>query len=1181
MIDRAALLADLKKQVAGLEYGLRERATEDTGTRGRLQEEWRRAREARRTAATYESWLDDQTGQTAVAWILGTVFLRFCEDNGLIEMPFLAGPGERLDLAQERQAEYIRQHPHDTDRDWLQAGFAEMSRSPAAAKLFDEAHNPMWQIEISHHDAQSLLAFWRRRGEGGEVVHDFTEPGWDTRLLGDLYEGLSEHAKKTYALLQTPEFVEEFILDHTLEPATDQFGLEGLRLIDPVCGSGHFVLGAFQRVLGRWRKAEPDTDVWELIRRTLLSVHGADKNPFATNIVRFRLLVAAMKAGDISTLADAPRLPLVVATGDSLLHGRGAPEVQDALFDEPLMFPTEDIGEYVRLYDLLGAESYHVVVGNPPYITPKDKVEALTYRRAYRSCTGAFSLAVPFVERFFGLAKKPGKAGEARAAGHVGLLVANAFMKREFGRKLIEEFLPTVDLTHVIDTSGAYIPGHGTPTAVIFGRQRFPHPGGTVLTVIGVRGEPAAPERPGEGRVWQSIRDHVDGADVSDEWTQAVSVPRDEMARFPWNLADPATSDLLRTMGEGGRLADRVLRIGYVASTGADDVFTAPGASWRRAGVETRPLVHVFTGSEVRDWVVTPERQAFLPHAAPEEGNRWAPIGDFPGHFRRLWPYRTVLRNRINFSGQTFEKAGRSWYEWHHLTLDRAAHPWSITFPWVATHPSFAILADEAVMPLNSAPVIRLLGTASEQEVIQLAAVLNSSAVAFWLKQHSHSKGRQGGGPSGTGEPWSAFYEFTSTWLGKLPLPPERAVGARWSAYAEALHATAQELARCLPEAVLQRSGRPARLASAEARDRWAGLRGRMIALQEELDWEVYARYGISPDEEIPLDPEHVPEIDAGERAFEIVLARKMAQGQAGSTWFERHGVQPVLEVPERWSDDYRERILHRIELIENHEAIGFLERPDFKRRWATQGWDALRDKAVREWLLDQLEDRDLWFSEGRAAPRTAEQLTDLLRHRSDIFEAIELCSPGMDPCAVVKELLAEHQLPYVAALYLRSPRGLKKHERWLEVWALQRAEDEQGRRLDIPVPPKYVPQDFLRPGYWRQRGGWNVPNERFIGYPGHQLFGWAGWNHEERAMVLVDLLENGGDPYPLLAGLLELLPWLRQWHGQIDPDYGQSPADAFEAYAADMMRKRGLTEHDVLQWGPPPPKRGRPRKVR
>ena len=94
-----------------------------------------------------------------------------------------------------------------------------------AAGLFDEAHNPMWTVTPSHDAAKALLAFWRRRAESGEIVHDFTDPDWNTRFLGDLYQDLSEHAKKTYALLQTPEFVEEFILDYTLTPAIEEFGL--------------------------------------------------------------------------------------------------------------------------------------------------------------------------------------------------------------------------------------------------------------------------------------------------------------------------------------------------------------------------------------------------------------------------------------------------------------------------------------------------------------------------------------------------------------------------------------------------------------------------------------------------------------------------------------------------------------------------------------------------------------------------------------------------------------------------------------------------------------------------------------------------------------------------------------------------------------------------------------------
>ncbi|MGV9952026.1 hypothetical protein ACWDU0_08985 [Streptomyces cellulosae] len=47
------------------------------------------------------------------------------------------------------------------------------------------------------------------------------------------------------------------------------------------CGSGHFLLGMFERLLGKWREAEPGTEAWVLVRRALESVHGADKNPFA------------------------------------------------------------------------------------------------------------------------------------------------------------------------------------------------------------------------------------------------------------------------------------------------------------------------------------------------------------------------------------------------------------------------------------------------------------------------------------------------------------------------------------------------------------------------------------------------------------------------------------------------------------------------------------------------------------------------------------------------------------------------------------------------------------------------------------------------------------------------------------------------------------------------------------
>src|SRR3546814_15830605 len=78
-------------------------------------------------------------------------------------------------------------------------------------------------------------------------------------------------------------------------------------------------------------------------------------------------------------------------------------------------------------------------------------------------------------------------------------------MKREFGKKLIEDYLANeVDLTHVIYTSGAYIPGHGTPTVILYGRNRYPM-AESVRAVLGIRGEPERPRDPAKGQVWSSI----------------------------------------------------------------------------------------------------------------------------------------------------------------------------------------------------------------------------------------------------------------------------------------------------------------------------------------------------------------------------------------------------------------------------------------------------------------------------------------------------------------------------------------------------------------------------------------------------------------------------------------------------------------------------------------------------
>jgi hypothetical protein len=1203
LIDHAALLADLKGQVRVLEDDLRARSADVPDFAAELRDEWQKAHDAERIAAGYEQWLDGEITQAAVGWILGTVFLRFCEDNELIELPYLAGPGEHLAIAAERQQAFFEKNPVKTDRDWIIAGFEALAdASPVAAGLFDRAHNPMWRITPSHDAAKALLAFWRTRGEGenSPVVHDFADPDLNTRFLGDLYQELSEYAKKTYALLQTPEFVEEFILDLTLTPAIDDFGLEPdpprarpdlprrLRVIDPACGSGHFLLGAFARLLAQWEGQPAITDPWVLIRNVLDGLHGVDKNPFAVSIARFRLLIAAMKAGGVKRFADAPAFPLNIAIGDSLLHGRGATGHQEELFGagDVHTFGTEDVEEYISAVDILGVNSYHVVVGNPPYITVKDKQESDNYRKAYKDvCAGQYALSVPFAARFFQLATIAG--GDRRGAGYVGQITANSFMKREFGKKLIEQFFAQqVDLTHVIDTSGAYLPGHGTPTVILVGRNMTPTDR-SIRAALGIHGEPTQPGKPEEGKVWRAIVDQIGKPGSNSEWITVTDLAHARFSAHPWSLSGGGASDVMEFIEtqSPATVGEHVLLIGRTAHTGSDDTYFAPLGSWTRLGAHADRVIPLVEGDVVRDWKLAFRTEALFPydpelHADPSD----------PALLRHLWAHRSHLRTRRE-PGGTHEEIGLTWFEWSRWHPERFRILLGIAFAEVTTHNHFVLDRGGKVFK-QTAPVIKLPKGASEDDHLALLGVLNSSAGCFWLKQACFPKGGSGMGRGIQPEDWMERFAFNATNVTDFPLPGELPLE-----FGSSLDALARRLSGVQPAAVCAMRI-PTREQLDEARAEHDHIRGQMIALQEELDWEVYRLYGLLTDQQaadLQAEAVTVPELNLGERAFEIVLARQMAAGEIETQWFARHGSTSITELPAHWPEAYWRVVERRIEIIGRRRDIALIERPECKRRWSSEPWEKKEQAALRSWLLDRYEDRALWFAlddTGTEQPRpmTVNQVADRLRDDGEFVSVARLyAGQDVELARVVAEITDAEHVPFLAALRYKDT-GLRKRRQWEETWDLQRQEDATGARLNIPVPPRYTSADFRKGSYWSQRGKLDVPKERFISYPqaspdgdGSLLLGWAGWDHRQQAHALMTIIEDRASRdgwktdrlVPLIAGLAEVLPWVRQWHGDIDPAFGMSPADAYAGYLEDQQLRYGVTASDLTAWRPQAADRG------
>jgi hypothetical protein len=362
-----------------------------------------------------------------------------------------------------------------------------------------------------------------------------------------------------------------------------------------------------------------------------------------------------------------------------------------------------------------------------------------------------------------------------------------------------------------------------------------------------------------------------------------------------------------------------------------------------------------------------------------------------------------------------------------------------------------------------------------------------------------------------------------------------------------------------------------------------------MIANQEELDWRCYRLYSLLPAtlETSYFECTTPPEVALGERAFEIVLARRMASDTESSTWFARHGSTPIIEIPSHWPEDYRQVVQHRIDLIENDRNIRLIERPEYKRRWNSPQWNDLEQAALRDWLLARLELPRYWPTSAEQPPQltSTSRLADAARLDAEFMQMAELYAghADFDPSQLVAQLVVSEAVPFLPSLRY-TEAGLRKRTQWEDTWALQRREDSGEAVGNIPVPPKYKSTDFLKTDVWRLRGGLDVPKERWISYPGCErgadgslVIAWAGWDHLQHATAIasyyLDMKDSEGWPperlQPLLAGILELVPWLEQWHNEVDPVYGERMGHYYKGFVSEESRAQGFTLDDLKAWKP------------
>lgn len=250
-----------------------------------------------------------------------------------------------------------------------------------------------------------------------------------------------------------------------------------LKVVDPACGSGSFLIVAYQFLLDwhrdryaespdKWSKGKTATlyqakgGEWRLTtaekKRILLNnIHGVDIDAAAVEVTKLSLLLKVLE-GETAEIAQRdflkererilPDLANNIKCGNSLIGSD--------FYDQPEMDLLDDEARYrVNVFDwkagfpeVFKQGGFDCVIGNPPYVRQESIKEMKSYLgEKYESASNTADLYAYFIEKAVVL---------LRDAGMASYIVSSSFLKASFGTALRRVLKKKAAVTSLTDFGG-------------------------------------------------------------------------------------------------------------------------------------------------------------------------------------------------------------------------------------------------------------------------------------------------------------------------------------------------------------------------------------------------------------------------------------------------------------------------------------------------------------------------------------------------------------------------------------------------------------------------------------------------------------------------------------------------------------------------------------------------------
>ncbi len=679
------------------------------------------------------------------------VFMRVCEDRGFGEQPSLelitgnsnSSQGNRQLLEQVRSSFRKYHERYNTELFKLSDVDSFSFPEDTLARIISGLHSPGFpsvKYDFSVIDADILGAMYEqyvRLRAAWQAPATIASDNVQQSFLPVPRTTLVTGGKVT-GIYYTPKYIVEHIVQQTVghwfksTPASIETAPS---VLDMSCGSGSFLLAAYQRIVDRL-SANNSLAIGEKHRLLTRCIFGVDRDPRAVEIARLNLWLIGL-----NSRVSLPDLSTNILVGNSLLD----PAVQGDSATLQLFFGTDWQQRKPILWkndfpEQMAAGGFDIIVGNPPYVriqNMKDQLEKRFYAEYFGAATGSFDLSVAFLEMALNLLKPGGVAG---------LIVSNALLKSNYAEHLRKRLIQDRVLRHVVDfTDQLVFRGVGAYTCLIFLQK--PGPSSPKATsIFRLRSIPALQLRRSEEN------------EVYDKQMVSGSVENRRLGSGPWVLVPDREQRLRDKLAKGRPKLGELVRIFQGIKTGRDKAFilhvtrSIPERGLVMAHSELTNKEHSFElalmkplikGGHMRRFHLVPSDLMIL---LPYRGTKLITEDTLREKYEHAWNYLGQVKSDLLSRSTKVAKGdwGSRWYAFSRpQNLSLFPKPKIVT-PDIAAEASFAYDEDDGLYFSGGVAGGYGLAMTSDKVTPQFLTGLLNSSLLDWYFQPGAARFQEG-----------------------------------------------------------------------------------------------------------------------------------------------------------------------------------------------------------------------------------------------------------------------------------------------------------------------------------------------------------------------------------------------------------------------------------------------------